>query len=88
MKEELGRFVDSGNLWKHPHTAVNVLCYDGKRRTVRLNREPDGAFSWSGRASFQGKTVKGFVTSYSLYGERDDLFFVRDMTEDWRLIPK
>ena len=53
-------FIDNGNIWGHPH-AARALCEDGKIRKVRLNQSPDTAFSWSGRASIKGKTVRGFV---------------------------
>lgn len=56
-----GRFVCKG-AWNHPYKAVNVLCFDGVRRVVRLNIQPDTYFSWPGRCTIKGKTVRGYVT--------------------------
>lgn len=53
-------FITNGNIWGHPH-AARAICEDGKVRKVRLNVSPDSTFSWSGRASIKGKTVRGFV---------------------------
>lgn len=51
--------------------AVNVLCSDGKRRTVlRLRQRPTG---YSGRVRVGGKTVTGVVY---LFG--NDLLFCPD----------
>jgi hypothetical protein len=68
-------------MFQHPSHAIRVMCFDGKRRNVRLNIDADTAFSWPGRASIKGKTVRGYVTSYSLKGERD-LFFIRYKSGD------
>lgn len=57
------------NWWGHP-TAARALCEDGRIRTIRLNQMPDNAFSWPGRASIGGKTVRGY-----LYSEGETLRF-------------
>lgn len=49
--------------WQHPWYVLNCLCEDGKRRTIRLNQAADTFFSWPGRASIGGKTVRGYVTT-------------------------
>lgn len=71
METKYGQFVDNGNVWHHPYKAVNVLCQDGKRRTVRLNLEADTYFSWSGRCNIKGKTVRGYVTGIETDGQFD-----------------
>ena len=58
MKAE---FITSGPPWFHPYKVVNCLCFDGKRRTVRLNLQPSTYFSWDGRSTIKGRTMKGFV---------------------------
>ena len=68
---EMGKFITNGNPWNHPYKAANVLCGDGKRRTVRLNQEADSWFSWPGRCTIKGKTIRGYVTGYENNGERD-----------------
>jgi len=49
------------SFWSHPWYVRGVICADGKRRTVRLNEAPDTYFSYPGRASIGGRTVRGFV---------------------------
>lgn len=68
---DLARMVTNGNAWGHPHKAVNVLCPDGRRRTVRLNQAADSFFSWPGRASINGRTVRGYVTGIETDGQAD-----------------
>jgi hypothetical protein len=63
--------VTNGNMWGHPHKATNVLCADGKRRTIRLNQSADTFFSWPGRTSIGGKSVRGYVTGIETDGEAD-----------------
>lgn len=58
----LAEVVTTGGMWEHPVKILHALCPDGKRRTVRLNQAPDTYFSWSGRATINGKTVTGFTT--------------------------
>ena len=85
---QLGQYVDNGNPWHHPHKAINVLCFDGKRRTVRLNLQADSFFSWPGRASIKGKTVSGYITGYETKDGEADLFFCRKQSGDYKFIPK
>lgn len=73
--------------WEIPYKAQSVLCADGKRRAVRLNQSPDTYFSHPGRASFNGKTIRGYVTSFENENGDRDLFFARFQTEDYKLIP-
>lgn len=47
--------------WKHPYKAI-ARCEDGTVRTVRLNQEADTWFSWPGRTTIQGKSIRGYVT--------------------------
>lgn len=72
---ELAKFIDNGNPWHHPHKAINVLCADGKRRTVRLNQRSDTFFSWPGRTTIRGKTVTGFITSFTTENGETDMQF-------------
>lgn len=60
----------SNNIWGHPHAAT-AICEDGKVRKVRLNQSPDTYFSWTGRTSLKGKTVRGMV----YYGDGGELRF-------------
>lgn len=66
-----GSFVTNGNMWGHPHAVKDAICEDGKRRTVRLNQQADSAFSWPGRTSINGKTVRGYVTGIETDGNAD-----------------
>ena len=54
-------FVSNGNVWGHPHAAY-ALCFDGRVRKVRLNQVADTWFSWSGRVTIKGVTVRGYIT--------------------------
>ncbi len=65
-----GRILHRGP-WQIPYKAINVLCVDGVRRTVRLHGEPDTFFSVPGSVQVRGKTVSGFVTS-----DNGDLKFI------------
>ena len=71
---KLGEMVTTGAPWHHPYKAVNVRCFDGKRRTVRLNQQADTFFSWPGRCTINGKTVRGYVTGIETE-DRPDLEF-------------
>jgi hypothetical protein len=57
----------------------DVLCPDGRRRTVRVG-VPDSFFSAPGRVQVRGKTVSGFVTST---GVADD-----DGSYDFKFVPQ
>lgn len=70
MVNRSGRYAGFG----HPDTCIRCLCPDGKRRTVRLGIDADTAFSWPGRCSIGGKTVRGYVTGGELRGQADRLF--------------
>lgn len=70
MVNRSGRYAAFG----HPDTCIRCLCPDGKRRTVRLGLDADTAFSWPGRCSIGGKTVRGFVTGCELMGQEDRRF--------------
>ena len=61
MKNQETRMITNGNPWGHPHAAY-ALCFDGKVRKVRLNQQADTWFSWPGRATIRGITVRGYVT--------------------------
>lgn len=52
--------VTNGNMWGHPHRALARMP-NGKIGSVRLNQEADTYFGWSGRASVNGRTVRGVV---------------------------
>lgn len=58
-----GRMVCKGRyaMWNHPSHCIGALCDDGKRRIVRLNLQADTLWSWPGRASVGGRTVRGWV---------------------------
>jgi len=45
---------------------TNVLCSDGKRRTVEFIGEPDTFFTQPGRVKVNHKTVTGFIWFDSL----------------------
>ena len=55
------KWITNGNMWEHPHAVKGALCFDGRRRTVRLNIQPDTYFSWPGRTKIHGKSVRGYV---------------------------
>lgn len=57
------KWITNGNMWGHPHAVKGALCFDGRRRTVRLNVQPDSFFSWSGRTKIKGKSVRGYVAT-------------------------
>lgn len=63
--------------WHHPWIVRNVLCEDGKRRSVYLGSDADTYFSWPGRVKIKGKWAKGFVTTktYSDSSEDCDTIF-------------
>lgn len=64
MTKSIGSLVHMTNdPWRHPYKAINVLCEDGKRRTVYLNKAPDTYFSWGGRCKIKGVSTRGWVTS-------------------------
>lgn len=67
--------VTNGNMWQHPYKAVDVLCFDGKRRTVRLNLEASTWFCWPGRCTIGKKTVRGYVSSHENALGISDLIF-------------
>lgn len=58
--ENGARWYGNG-FWRHPWYVRDVPCQDGKRRTVRLTQQADTYFSWSGRASIGGRTVRGAI---------------------------
>ncbi len=66
MVNRTGRYAAFG----HPDTCIRCLCEDGKRRTVRLGIDADSYFSWPGRASIGGRTVRGYVTGRELLGQK------------------
>jgi hypothetical protein len=47
--------------WGHPSHAI-AFAPDGKLRKVRLGINADSFFSWPGRCSIGGKTIRGYVT--------------------------
>lgn len=49
--------------WHHPIAVRGALCPDGRRRTVRLNQSADTYFSWPGRTTIGGRSVRGAVYS-------------------------
>ena len=75
-------WITSGEPWFHPYKVKNCLCFDGKRRTIRLNLQPSTYFSWDGRTSIKGKTVKGFVCSI----EDGEDFEFRIFYSEWERI--
>lgn len=48
-----------------PLLAVNVLCANGRRYSVRLSGTPDTFFSIPGRVQVRGVTVSGFIWTRS-----------------------
>lgn len=52
----------TGSIWNFRVLAM-AKCEDGVIRTIRLNQQPDTAFSHPGRTSIQRKSVRGFVSS-------------------------
>ena len=73
MKAE---FITSGAPWFHPYKVKNCLCFDGKRRTVRLKLQASTYFSWNGRATINGKTMKGYVRAIETDGDEYDYEFI------------
>ena len=71
MKAE---WVTSGAPWFHPYKVKNCLCFDGKRRTVRLKLQASTYFSWDGRATINGKTMRGFVCAIDSRKADDGVF--------------
>lgn len=52
-------------VWDVTHynaVSARALCSDGKIHRVRLNQQADTFFSWPGRVTLAGKTVKVFVS--------------------------
>ena len=49
--------------YDHPAQVRHALCPDGVRRTVRLNQQADTYFSWPGRTTIKGRSVRGFVST-------------------------
>jgi hypothetical protein len=72
--------ITNGNPWQHPYAAL-ARCPDGKIRRVRLNREADTFFSWPGRVSAYGKTMRGYVTKAD-NGETEFVPFTSKIRED------
>lgn len=70
----LGKILRRGP-WQIPYKATNVLCSDGKRRTIRLHSEPDTFFSIPGKTQVKGKTVTGFILSFQNENGWQDLKF-------------
>lgn len=60
MKVKKTSFVTNGNAWGHPHAAY-AICFDGKVRKVRLSQQTDSFFSWPGRVTIKGVTVRGYI---------------------------
>lgn len=78
-KRIVGQFVNRTGRYRaygHPDTCIRCLCEDGKRRTIRLGIDADTYFSWPGRTSIGGKTVRGYVTEGGVVHGRTDLRFV------------
>jgi hypothetical protein len=55
-------------MWGHPSHAI-AYAPDGKLRKVRLGIDADSFFSWPGRCSIGGRTVRGYVTTRESDGE-------------------
>ena len=70
MVNRSGRYA----AWGHPDTCAHALCDDGIRRTIRLREAADTYFSWGGRTSIGGKTVRGFVSVCEINGAGDFYF--------------
>lgn len=71
--------------WRIAVSTTNVLCSDGKRRTVRYVGEPDTFFTHPCRVSVKGKTVSGFV-SYD-YGTDGLVFHAYQYRKNGHLLP-
>lgn len=78
-------WITSGPPWNHPIKVKNCLCFDGKRRTIRLNLQASTYFSWDGIATINGKTMKGFVCSIETDGDEYDYEF-RIFASEWERI--
>ena len=70
MKTKETGFITNSTPWEHLRAAY-ALCFDGKVRKVRLNQQADTWYSWPGRVTINGVTVRGYVT-----GTDDGLEFV------------
>lgn len=72
------RAVITYNADKTEARAENVLCSDGKRRTVRLNSGTGTGATWPGRVTMGGKSVQGYVraTNVDKVNQAADLVFV------------
>lgn len=75
--------------WQIAVRAVNVLCSDGKRRTVQLSGEPDTFFSIPGHVKVRkdGKsyTIVGFITSDS---DGDIKFYPYQYRKNGKILPE
>jgi len=74
MKSEIIHY----GMWQIPVKATNVLCPDGKYRTIRLHTVggADTVFTIPGQCQVRGKTVTGFVSHSSLRNTEDEeLYF-------------
>jgi hypothetical protein len=74
-KMAIGKMHTRG-MWGIAYKATDVLCVDGKRRTVRITAHPDTYFSIPGSVSVKGKTVSGFVTGFENSDGVGDLEFI------------
>ena len=76
------QYVTNGNPWGHPYKVKDALCFDGKRRTVRLNIQADTYFSWPGRCTIKGETVRGYITGIETENGAPDMEF-RLLDSQW-----
>lgn len=80
--------IHTRGMWDIAYKATDVLCVDGKRRTVRITAQPDTYFSIPGSVSVKGKTVSGFVCDYTLWNGESDLEFIAVQTgKNHHLLP-
>lgn len=73
-QNERGELLHFGP-WQLPYKAINVMCDDGIRRTCKTASEPDTFFSLPASCQVKGKTVTGFVMSYTTEDGSSDLRF-------------
>jgi hypothetical protein len=61
--------------WQLPYKAINVMCDDGIRRTCKTGQEADTFFSLPASCQAYGKTIAGFIMSYTAEDGARDLRF-------------
>ena len=66
--------------WQIPVCVKHALCSDGKRRYARLTSHPDTFFSIPAQVKVKGKTVSGFIMSFTNEDGNADYGFIAVQT--------